>query len=63
MKKEDNLFDLSNELKNKLLICDLNYQTPLSYDFHHYESLETLKHLREQQLFDLVFGNYEKERI
>ena len=50
-------------MKNKLLIYDLNYQTPLSYDFNHYESLETLKHLREQQLFDLVFGNYEKERI
>ena len=50
-------------MKNKLLIYDLNYQTPLSYDFSHYKSLETLKHLRGQQLFDLVFGNYEKERI
>ena len=59
MKKEVNLFDLSNELKNKLLIYDLNYQTPLSYEFNHYESLETLKHLRDQQLFDWVFGNDE----
>ena len=57
MKKEVNLFDLSNELKNKLLIYDLNYQTPLSYDFNHYESLETLKHLKNQQLFDWVFEN------
>lgn len=63
MKNKVNLFDLSNELKNKLLIYDLNYQMSLSYDFNHYESLETLKHLREQKLFDLVFGNYEKERI
>ena len=47
MKKEVNLFDLSNELKNKLLIYDLNYQTPLSYEFNYYESLETLKHLRD----------------
>ena len=59
MNKEVNLFDLSNELKNKLLIYDLNYQTPLSYEFNHYESLETLKHLRDQQLFDWVFGNDE----
>ena len=63
MKNKVNLFDLSNELKNKLPIYDLNYKTPLSYDFNYYESLETLKHLREQKLFDLVFGNYEKERI
>ena len=63
MKNKVNLFDLSNELKNKLLIYDLNYQTSLSYDFSHYKSLDTLKHLRGQQLFDLVFGNYEKERI
>ena len=60
MKKEVNLFDLSNKLENKLLIYDFNYQTPLSYDFNHYESLETLKHLMEQQLFDFIFGNYEK---
>ena len=62
MKKEVNLFDLSNELKNKLLIYDLNYQTPLSSDFNHYECMERLQHLREQQLFDCIFGNYEKER-
>lgn len=59
MEKKIDLFKLSDELKNDLLVYDLSYQTPLSHEFNYFESQETLKHLEEQQLFDWVFGNDE----
>lgn len=59
MEKKIDLFKLSDELKNDLLVYDLSYQTPLSHEFNYFESQETLKHFREQQLYDWVFGKEE----